>query len=78
MVVYLFGYLSDDFVGRVLVAPADQTVGRLAEQLVSWGWNPERRDRYRVTNEAGTVLNPALTIAQAGLSNGDIFTVELG
>ncbi len=45
MVVYLFGYMSDDFVGRVLVAPTEQTVGRLAEQLVSWGWNPECRDR---------------------------------
>jgi hypothetical protein len=45
---------------------------------VSWGWNPERRVRYRVMNEAGTVLNPTLTIAQAGLSNGDIFTVERG
>ncbi len=78
MVVYLFGYMSDDFVGRVLVAPTEQTVGRLAEQLVSWGWNPERRDRYRVMNEGGTVLDPALTIAQAALSNGDIFTVEWG
>lgn len=78
MIVYLFGYMSDDFVGRVLVAPTEQTVGRLAEQLVSWGLNPERRDRYRVMNEGGTVLDPALTIAQAGLSNGDIFTVERG
>jgi hypothetical protein len=78
MVVYLFGYMSDDCVGRVLVAPTEQTVGRLAEQLVSWGWNPECRDRYRVLNEAGTVLDPALTIAQAELSNGDIFTVDRG
>jgi hypothetical protein len=78
MIVYLFGYMSDDFLGRVLVTPTEQTVGRLAEQLVSWGWKPESRDRYRVTNEAGAVLDPALTIAQAGLSNGDIFTVDRG
>ena len=77
-VVYLFGFMSDDFLGRVLVTPSEQTVGSLAEQLVSWGWNPERRARYRVLNEAGTVLDPALTIAQAGLSNGDIFTVDVG
>ncbi|HWW83081.1 MAG TPA: hypothetical protein VNZ26_05735 [Vicinamibacterales bacterium] len=78
MIVYLFGFMSDDFVGRVLVAPTEQTVGRLAEQLVSWGWNPEDRDPYRAVNEAGTVLDPALTIAQAGLSNGDIFTLDRG
>ena len=76
--VYLFGFISDDFFRRVLVTPTDQTVGRLAEQLVSWGWNPEAHDRYRVTNEAGIVLDPELTIAQAGLSNGDLFTVERG
>jgi hypothetical protein len=76
MIVYLFGYMSDDFLGRVLVAPAEQTVGRLAEQLVSWGWNPERRGRYRVTNEVGAILDPAHTIAQAGLSNGHIFIVD--
>jgi hypothetical protein len=75
-VVYLFGFMSDDFLGRVLVTPCDQTVGRLAEQLVSWGWNPERRARFRVLNEAGTVLDPALTIAEAGLSSGDLFTVD--
>ena len=42
-VVYLFGFMSDDFFGRFLVTPSDQTVERLAEQLVSWGWNPEAR-----------------------------------
>ena len=76
--VYLFGFISDDFFRRVLVTPTDQTVGRLADQLVAWGWNPEAHDRYRVTNEAGIVLDPELTIAQAGLSNGDLFTVERG
>ena len=76
--VYLFGLMSDDFFRRVLVTPSDQTVGRLAEQLVSWSWNPEAHDRYRVTNEAGIVLNPELTIVQAGLTNGDLFTVERG
>ena len=76
--VYLFGFMSDDFFRRVLITPTDQTVGRLAEQLVSWSWNPDAHDQYRVTNEAGIVLDPELTIAQAGLSNGDLFTVERG
>jgi len=77
-VVHLFGFMSDDFLGRVVFTPSDQTIGRLAEQLVSWGWHPEVRGRYRVTNEAGNVLDPQLTIAQAGLSSGDLFTVDRG
>ena len=77
-VVYLVGFMSDDILGRVVFTPCDQTVGRLAEQLVAWGWNPEAHHRYRVTNEAGTTLDPQLTIVQAGLSSGDLFTVERG
>jgi len=77
-VIYLFGFMSDDFIGRFLVTPSDQTVERLAEQLVSWGWNPESRGPYRVTNEAGVVLDRQLTIAQAGLCSGDLFTVDRG
>jgi len=76
-IIHLIGFVSDDFLGRVLVTPSDQTIGRLAAQLVSWG-NPGAKDRYRVTNEAGAVLDPALTIAQAGLSSGDLFTVHRG
>lgn len=75
-VIYLFGFMSDDFFGRVLVTPRDQTVGRLAEQLISWGWKPESHEPYRVTNEAGAILDPALTLTQAGLSSGDLFTVH--
>jgi len=75
--VYLFGYLHDDFFGRVVVAPAERTVGDLARQLSAWA--PARgRDRdapSKVTNEAGEILDPALTIREAGLGNGDIFTV---
>jgi hypothetical protein len=73
--VYLFGYLSDDVYGRVLVTPNDQTVASLAAQLTAWGPTPERPGAA-VSNEAGDVLDPALTIAQAGLANGDIFTVS--
>lgn len=75
MGIYLFGFLDDDFYGRVMVTPADQTVDGLAKQLVSWG--PTTRDgRLRVTNEAGAVLDPAATLREAGLGNGDIFKVS--
>jgi hypothetical protein len=73
--IYLFGYLSNDFYGRVIVTPDDQTVARLAEQLTAWGPAPERPGPFAVTNEAGEALDPAHTIAGAGLANGDIFTV---
>ena len=42
MLVYLFGYLADDFFGRVLVVPSGHTVGQLARQLIAWGPTPER------------------------------------
>jgi hypothetical protein len=76
--VYLFGYASDDFVGRVVVTPNERTVAELARQLVAWGLAPERPGAMAVRNESGEILEPADTIAQAGLSNGDIFTVERG
>jgi hypothetical protein len=76
--VYLFGYASDDFVGRVVVTPSERTVAELGCQLVAWGLAPERQGVIAVRNESGETLEPADTIAQAGLSNGDIFTVERG
>ncbi len=78
MRVYLFGYASDDFVGRVIVTPNERTVAQLGRQLVAWGLSPERQGAIAVRNESGEILAPADTIAQAGLSNGDIFTVERG
>ena len=78
MRVYLFGYASDDFVGRVIVTPNERTVAELGRQLVAWGLAPERQGAIAVRNESGKILSPADTIAQAGLSNGDIFTVERG
>ena len=78
MRVYLFGYASDDFVGRVIVTPNERTVAELGRQLVAWGLAPERQEAMAVRNESGEILEPADTIAQAGLSNGDIFTVERG
>jgi hypothetical protein len=76
MRVYLFGFASDDFLGRVIVTPDQRTVAQLADQLVAWGQAPERGGRVTVRNEAGDVLDPAATIRAAGLGNGDIFKVE--
>ena len=78
MRVYLFGYLSDDFFGRVMVTPNHQTVEQLAAQLTAWGPTPEQPGTLTVMNERGEALDSALTIAQAGLGNGDIFTVVRG
>ena len=78
MRVYLFGYLSDDFFGRVVVTPAGQTIERLAAQLTAWGPGPEWQGPSIVVNEAGGVLDPHLTITEAGLGNGAIFTVVRG
>jgi hypothetical protein len=76
MRVYLFGFASDDFLGRVILTPDDRTVAQLAGQLVAWGLAPERSTSLTVRNEAGDTLDPEATIAQAGLGNGDIFRVE--
>src|SRR5690348_4318445 len=78
MRVYLFGFASDDFLGRVIVTPDERTVVQLAGQLVSWGLAPDRGGSLTVRNEAGDILDPAATIAEAGLGNGDIFKVERG
>ncbi|MDT7567907.1 MAG: hypothetical protein QOG76_6531 [Pseudonocardiales bacterium] len=78
MRIYLFGYASDDFCGRVVVTPDERTVAHLADQLVSWGLAPERGGSLTVRNEVGDLLDPASTIAQSRLGPGDIFTVERG
>jgi hypothetical protein len=76
MRVYLYGFASDDFLGRVILTPDHRTVAQLAGQLVAWGPAPERNASVTVRNEAGDILDPEATIAQAGLANGDIFRVE--
>ena len=78
MRVYLFGFASDDFLGRVILTPDDRTVTQLAHQLVAWSLGPERSTSLTVRNEAGDILDPEATITQAGLANGDIFRVERG
>lgn len=76
MAVYLFGFLDDDFYGRVMVASDDTSVGALAAQLAAWSLEPERRGTLSVEDEHGTSIDPAATIRAAGLGNGDIFMVR--
>ena len=78
MKIYLFGYLSNDFLGRVIVTPSARTVEQLANQLVAWGPTADRSAPLTVLDEAGERLAPHLTISEAGLGNGDIFTVLEG
>jgi hypothetical protein len=78
MRVYLFGFASDDFVGRLIVTPDECTVAQLARQLVSWGLAPDQGGSLTVRNEAGDILDPVATVAGAGLGNGDVFNVERG
>jgi K+-transporting ATPase c subunit len=74
--MYVFAYLADDAYPKTLVAPANQTVTELAEQLVAWSTTPEDRGPFTVTNESGSVLDPDATLTGAGLGNGDIVNVE--
>jgi hypothetical protein len=71
--VYLFGYLEDDYLGRVLVTSDDVTIESLALQLSAW--SDDRGAPVVVTNEAGDELDLQLPVDAAGLNNGDIFTV---
>ena len=72
--VYLFGYLEDDFLGRVVVTSDDVTIESLAAQLSAW--SDERGAPVAVINEAGEELDLQSPIYAAGLGNGDIFTVR--
>lgn len=72
--VYLFGYLEDDYLGRLMMASEELTIGELAEQLSAWSY--KRGAPIAVTNEAGGALDLLASIHSAGLGNGDIFTVR--
>jgi hypothetical protein len=76
MPIFLFGYLQDDFLGRVIAAPADQPVGRVADQLTAWGWSPERRRSCTIRNEADEILDPQASLVEAGLGMYDIVRVS--
>ena len=72
--IYLFGYLEDDYLGRLIVTSEELSVGELARQLSAWSY--ERGMPVAVTNEAGDDLELLAPIHSVGLGNGDIFTVR--
>jgi hypothetical protein len=73
--VYLFGYLEHDYLGRVMVASENLTVGSLAGQLLAWSVDDVGAPVV-VTNEAGNELDLQASISTAQLRSGDIFTVR--
>lgn len=72
--VYLFGYLEDDYLGRLIMASDELSVSQLAAQLSAWSY--ERGTPVAVTNEAGDRLHLDASIRSAGLGDGDLFTVR--
>jgi hypothetical protein len=72
--IYLFGYLEDDYLGRVIVARDELTVGQVAAQLSAWSY--EHGAPVAATNEAGDQLDLQAPIHAVGLRNGDILTVR--
>jgi Toluene-4-monooxygenase system protein B (TmoB) len=78
VIVHLFGHLGGDFVVRVVFIDTDQTIEALANQLQAWGPElyPSPVPGATVRNENGVVLDPAATLAEAGLDAGDLFSVE--
>ena len=79
MIIPLCGYFEGDFLGLAIVALADQKVGDLAEQLSNWVLDL-RVERLGggliVLNEHGEKLDLGLTVAEAGLTAGDVFYVQ--
>lgn len=75
MRLYVFAYLAGDVYGKTLVAPAEQTLSELAEQLVAWSTTPEDPGPFTVTNESGSMLDQNASLSETGLGNGDIVRV---
>jgi hypothetical protein len=77
--VHLYGFLEDDILGRVIVAPSTQTIDGLGRQLCAWVWpwgTAAGPVELVVDNESGDRLDTAATVEEAGLSGGDIFRVR--
>jgi Toluene-4-monooxygenase system protein B (TmoB) len=79
MLIHLFGRLQGDFVQRLVVMDTDQTVSVLAARLQAWGprlFPPSSVPATTIRNEEGVPLQQSATLTQAGLSAGDMFSVE--
>jgi hypothetical protein len=74
----LYGFLQGDSMGLLILARAEDTLGRLAEKLQSAAdvrVAPLRKLRIVV---AGRALDAEMTVAAAGLSALDMFEVTGG
>jgi hypothetical protein len=76
VLVHLYGFLQEDFVGRLIIVDDNQPVGALARQLQAWGPDLYPTTSIRdanISNERGALLDPSATILDSGLTPGALF-----
>jgi Toluene-4-monooxygenase system protein B (TmoB) len=78
MLIHLFGRLQGDIGQRLVVMDTDQTVSELAARLQAWGPRlyPSSVSASTIRNEEGVPLRQSASLTQAGLTAGDMFSVE--
>jgi hypothetical protein len=78
MSIPLYGFLQGDTVGLVILAEEDDTLQALAQKLqVAASLRVAYRDQVQVVYNDQT-MDPAMTVAQAGLEPLDRFDVVAG
>lgn len=78
MSIPLYGFLQGDTVGLVILAEEDDTLQALAQKLqVAASLRVASRDQVQVVYNDQT-MDPAMTVAQAGLEPLDRFDVVAG
>jgi len=78
MSIPLYGFLQGDTVGLMILAEEDDTLQALAQKLqVAASLRVAYRDRVQVVYNDQT-MDPAMTVAQAGLRPLDRFDVVAG
>ena len=78
MSIPLYGFLQGDTVGLVILAEEDDTLQALAQKLqVAASLRVASRDQVQVVYNDQT-MDPAMTVAQAGLQPLDRFDVVAG
>lgn len=76
MAVPLYGFLEGDTLGLLLVAEEWETVGTLAQRLQEAANLRVAEARATEVVYRGRIVDPALTVAQAGLESRDRFDVR--
>jgi hypothetical protein len=78
MPIPLYGFLQGDTIGLVILAEEDDTLQALAQKLqVAASLRVAYRDQVQVVYNDQT-MDPAMTVAQAGLQPLDRFDVVAG